>query len=73
MEWPWAVVERGSLTPERRVSGWLLSAIGLGLPTGRSAMVLDESLTLNRRIRNRTSGDVGGRLGFNPHLLPDPS
>ena len=29
------------------------------------------SVVMNRRIRNRTSGGVGGRRGGNPRLLPD--
>jgi hypothetical protein len=33
-------------------------------------MVLETNLTLNRRIRNRMSGGVGGRRG-QPRLLPD--
>ena len=56
---------------ERGVSCWLLPAAWFDLTADGSATVLETNLTLNRRIRDRMSGGVGGRRG-QPRLLPDP-
>jgi len=62
------LVERRGLAHERSVSDSLLSKPGVD-PFDGSAPSFSERL-VNRRVRNRTHGGVGGRRG-QPRLLPD--
>jgi len=57
--WSWSLVERWSVPPESGPTGCLLHTYGAGLAAQRVAATPECSL--NRRMRNRTSGGVGGR------------
>ena len=54
-----SLVERGCSTLQPRLTGGLLYALGAGLVTARAAAT--PVCLLNRRMRNRTYGGVGGR------------
>ena len=66
-KWTRPLVELRSLAHERRVSQILLRQPEVGL-TNRPPQTLSVCL-VNRRVRNRTHGGVGGRRG-RPRLLP---
>ena len=75
LQWPWPVVECRCIAHERGAAHRLLPQTWSCLPDGGGPMADSEaraSVFMNRRIRNRTSGGVGGRRGWkHPRLLPD--
>ena len=75
LQWPWTVVECRCIAPERSATHSLLPKTGTYLTDGGGPLAHSEALAsvfMNRRIRNRTSGGVGGRRGWkHPRLLPD--
>src|SRR5512138_877604 len=59
-----AMVERRVSAPERGLADGLFSPPGSGVASGGSGLVdgaARSEVVVNRRIRNRTSGGVGGR------------
>ena len=60
-QWAWPVVERRRLAYERRLSEVLVRPYGAGFVAGTAAAL--PVCFMNRRMRNRTSGGVGGRQG----------
>jgi len=63
-QWPWPVVECGSIIRECAASDLLLLANGAHLLAGRGALVYDAAraaVFMTSVMRNRTSGGVGGR------------
>lgn len=75
LQWPWTVVECRCIASERSATHSLLPKTGSYLTDGGGPLAHSEALAsvfMNRRIRNRTSGGVGGRRGWkHPRLLPD--
>src|ERR1039457_2186558 len=65
----WPLGERRRSAHERGLSEVLVRQHGAGFVAGNAAALL--ACFMNRRMRNRTSGGVGGRQGC-PCLLPDP-
>ena len=76
LQWPRTVVECRCIALERRTAHCLLPKTGSCLSDGGGQLAHSDaqaSVFMNRRIRNRTSGGVGGWRGWqHPRLLPDP-
>lgn len=63
----WPLVEQRRLTDERSQSQVSIRPNGIGSVVGNAALL---ACSMNRRMRNRMSGGVGGRQG-GPCIQPD--